>query len=1692
MAQKPLSQQMRFDPWNNALVWIMVNPPDGTWTKGYVKRRIQKELGLVAEFSVEITVEGKKKVVEITTVSNDKYNLEYEWVKRCDKDLVHSAAQTKDLTSLSYLNEPEILESLYTRFFNKQIYTCTGPILIAMNPFELFPIYSPGTMEEYRRAGSAGIQQTMPPHAFQIADVAYHKMFVEKFDSDTRENQVILVNGESGAGKTESTKHILRYLSTLSHHVSTSLQFESVSNDIENQIVDSNPIMESFGNAKTLRNNNSSRFGKFIELMYAEEGFIEGAVIRTYLLETVRIVRQSHGERNYHIFYELHAGLPKQLKVRWGLDGLEYFRYTNQSGEMKRRDNESDEDNYKQLRRAMSTLNIENNIQEGVLQMVAGIMHLGNISFIESSAVGEDSAQFSEESDDAVDFVNQLLGIHSKNLLNAIGRRSVVIAGNNILKTLNVAEAEYARDNFAKTIYELVFKWIVGKINTALQGRTEESPASLIGVLDIFGFEFFKQNSFEQLCINYTNEKLQDHFNFAIFKSEQEIYLKEGLNWTFVDYPDNSARLDLLENKSYGIFAQINEQLKLPKSSDERLANTLYQKCLSSEFFTATKAEQVRGEFTIKHFACSVTYQSTGLLDKNRSDISKELSDCLQSSSNDLLKSMALSDVTMRRRSGGGSGIKNSLNPNAVVSGSKKSTTVASQLSSQLNELMTKIRSMRSHFIRCIKPNGELKPRILDKQMTMSQLRCGGVLGAVKVFQAGFPNRIAFEVFVAKYSSFNIVSGFNPLTKGLINAIEEARTTGDYKKYRFAAARILETIRMCDMILGLIEGPAHVPTDVNITLGMQMGRTVVFMRAAVYNYLGQLHQKIYDLAAHRIQIFWKVRRIVKKSKVCRSRAGRVACQIAMRKFADHKRLYAIRVTVATILIQRRARVLLFVLRKRKLIRMCIRLQTWIRKCLAMLWLKRTKNMFVRRIQTLWHVYKYRQLRRTLNTVVVVIQATYRGFITRLRLYRQHRMVFGIIRLQAYIRMFLVQRRAGKRRAQMARRKKFESTNSSRDLDGPIAAGVDSRAEALHHLRTQQSVSMVEIAESYTKQKDPKDGSPWRSKDKHKYNGVEGPGARLRGSNGSNRRSAGLFHAEKTDRNQVDVDSYEDGDTEMDSPGNRPSRRRSNDRKGSMPTGLSLGTRHSSGNQEQLEDDEDDNDDDNEEEEEDQAFLATTNLRQNIIDSRRTKKVVTSTESDEVASRYAKELALFQVQMKTLEQKVIELEEEKQKLHAQISTSTATTTTSHTVTSTSSKDVYDMDESSSARSSRSTSPMNATYVQQSGAASRPHHTHHSSVSTKSVSSTSSSRHHRADHTDGSIADDRTFITRSESSDGSDLSGPSTESFDIDRKRIADLLESVERLQKENINLKNMLEEESHSNKPSANRTAHTRHTTTGANPAAGVTQQTSSQWVKKFSDKHKKHYWKNKIDGRTSWTLPTEDTSSLTKQENTVPLPIPPINRSPQTPIVSGGMKVVVATESEEKPLQPPHPLVGILRKGSSKGGMATNDEGETPTNPNRIHFRRQMSGTPERDIHDRLNVLKAEKEITSIKAAMTSVRSPRDKLLSGWPVTKHGKFHFPKPRLLLVDQREGTLQWRKFSEGSPITALDGEVPLIAISRVIKGKQSSILGKLRGVEESKCLSIHVSNTQQTLDLELPSEEDRDALSIALLQILKSVA
>lgn len=631
-----MSRSLGHDPWKDAVVWFAPST-DTRWTAGIVRRN-HESLSRSNErvFLIEAVDGGhdNSPLVEVTTSAVDSFGLEYQLVKKRDAKVDASGAVT-DMTALSFLNEPEMIQCLKQRYAAKHIYTNIGPILVAVNPFEQLhkDVYSADTIEKYALADSTESRR-LGPHVFQISNNAYNRMFIDKYDPDKRENQSILVNGESGAGKTESTKQVLKFLASNSAAVAASLDDTDITVDVEKVITAINPITESFGNAKTSRNNNSSRFGKFIELEYAADGYIASSHIQTYLLETVRVTSQLKGERNYHIFYELFAGMSEEQRTEWGCVSLLDFRLVNQSGEYNRYDGESDYENFSRLVNAFQTIDMTVPVMEEIFKTVIGVLHIGNLAFEASSNVGADSADFKPDCRVHVDHACRLLGIPEARLNDAFSSRCIKVAGNLIKKQLNAEMATAARDVVVKTTYELMFKSIMLEVNQSLQFTEEDvDRVSFIGVLDIFGFEFFEHNSFEQLCINYANEKLQDHFNYAIFQSEKEVYEEEGVKWNFTDYPDNAERLELFEHKSTGLFLLCDEQLKIPKPSDDKLVQSFYAKCALYKHFTASKGNKGKMEFVINHFACDVKYKATGFVDKNRNEIAQEIFDCYQNSS---------------------------------------------------------------------------------------------------------------------------------------------------------------------------------------------------------------------------------------------------------------------------------------------------------------------------------------------------------------------------------------------------------------------------------------------------------------------------------------------------------------------------------------------------------------------------------------------------------------------------------------------------------------------------------------------------------------------------------------------------------------------------------------------------------------------------------------------------------------------------------------------------------------------------------------------------------------------------------------------------------------------------------------------------------------------------------------------------
>ncbi|XP_039848782.1 myosin-17-like isoform X12 [Panicum virgatum] len=677
-----------------------------------------------------------------------------------------------DMTRLSYLHEPGVLDNLAVRYAKNIIYTYTGNILIAINPFQRLPnLVDARTMEKYKGANLGDLD----PHVFAIADVSYRQMINEG------KSNSILVSGESGAGKTETTKLLMRYLAFLGGRSGTGER------TVEQQVLESNPVLEAFGNAKTVRNNNSSRFGKFVEIQFDKSGKISGAAIRTYLLERSRVCQINSPERNYHCFYFLCAAPSEDLK-KYKLGDPSSFHYLNQSTCIKV-DGINDAEEYLATRNAMDTVGITEQEQEAIFRVVAAVLHLGNINFakgreVDSSVIKDEKSRFH------LNTAGELLMCDCGKLENALINREINTPEGVITTTVGPSSATISRDGLAKQIYSRLFDWLVNRINASI-GQDPNSN-KLIGVLDIYGFESFKTNSFEQLCINFTNEKLQQHFNQNVFKMEQEEYTREQINWSYIEFVDNQDVLDLIEKKPGGIIALLDEACMFPKSTHETLSQKLYEKFKNHKRFTKPKLS--RTAFTIQHYAGDVTYQSDQFLDKNKDYVVAEHQELLNASKCPFVSGLF---------------------PPATEENTKSSkSSIATRFKMQLHELMETLSSTDPHYIRCIKPNSVLKPAVFENTNVLQQLRCSGVLEAIRISCAGYPTRKLFHDFLHRFR---------------VLAPEILKEKNDEK---VACQKILDKIGL---------------------QGYQIGRTKVFLRAGQMAELDARRTEMRNNAARGVQ-----------------------------------------------------------------------------------------------------------------------------------------------------------------------------------------------------------------------------------------------------------------------------------------------------------------------------------------------------------------------------------------------------------------------------------------------------------------------------------------------------------------------------------------------------------------------------------------------------------------------------------------------------------------------------------------------------------------------------------------------------------------------------------------------------------------------------------------------------------------------
>ncbi|XP_071343628.1 unconventional myosin-Va [Trachinotus anak] len=628
-----------------------------------------------------------------------------------------------DLTALSFLHEPAVLHNLRVRFLDySSIYTYCGIVLVAINPYDQLPIYGEEVIDAYSGQDMAD----MEPHIFSVAEEAYRTMTREE------KNQSIIISGESGSGKTVSAKFTMRYFAA----VGGAAQQTSV----EERVLASNPIMESIGNAKTTRNDNSSRFGKYIEIGFGRKGDIIGANMRTYLLEKSRVVFQASAERNYHIFYQLCASreLPEMRSLK--LDAPEHFRYTNQGGEM-RIPGTDDVSDLERTRNAFTILGVQPDQQMELFRILSALLHLGNVN-IQASGRSSDRG-YIDADDRSLAVFSKLLGVEGPQIAHWLCHRRLAVGGEMLSKPMSGQQAVEARDALAKHIYGQLFTWTVQRLNSAL--RTQRGQVkSFIGVLDIYGFETFERNSFEQFCINYANEKLQQQFNRHVFHLEQEEYVREELAWSRIEFSDNQQCISLIEGQ-LGLFDLLDEECRMPKGSDESWVQKLYNQHLTSKRHPHfQKPRMSNSAFVILHFADTVQYECDGFLDKNRDTVFEELINILKASQSELVAELFQQQESV------------SAVANGSVRSGKRATrehklTVGFQFRQSLQMLMDTLNSTTPHYVRCIKPNNLKEPFMFDPKRTVQQLRACGVLETIRISAAGYPSRWTYEEFFSRY-----------------------------------------------------------------------------------------------------------------------------------------------------------------------------------------------------------------------------------------------------------------------------------------------------------------------------------------------------------------------------------------------------------------------------------------------------------------------------------------------------------------------------------------------------------------------------------------------------------------------------------------------------------------------------------------------------------------------------------------------------------------------------------------------------------------------------------------------------------------------------------------------------------------------------------------------------------------------------
>nr|XP_006117956.1 unconventional myosin-Ib isoform X4 [Pelodiscus sinensis] len=627
-----------------------------------------------------------------------------------------------DMVLLEPLNEDSFINNLKKRFDHSEIYTYIGSVVVSINPYRALPIYSPEKVEEYRNRNF----YELSPHIFALSDEAYRSL------RDQDKDQCILITGESGAGKTEASKLVMSYVAAVCGK-------GAEVNQVKEQLLQSNPVLEAFGNAKTVRNDNSSRFGKYMDIEFDFKGDPLGGVISNYLLEKSRVVKQPRGERNFHIFYQLLSGASEDLLNTLKLE-RDFSRYNYLSLDSARVNGVDDAVNFRTVRNAMQIVGFMEHETQSILEIVAAVLKLGNIEFKPESRVnGLDESKIKDKNE--LKEICELTGIDQSVLERAFSFRTVEAKQEKVSTTLNVAQAYYARDALAKNLYSRLFSWLVTRINESIKAQTKVRK-KVMGVLDIYGFEIFEDNSFEQFIINYCNEKLQQIFIELTLKEEQEEYIREGIEWTHIEYFNNAIICDLIENNQTGILAMLDEECLRPGTvTDDTFLEKLNQVCATHQHFESRMSKCSRflndtslphSCFRIQHYAGKVMYQVEGFVDKNNDLLYRDLSQAMWKANHSLIKALFPEG-----------------NPAKI--NLKRPPTAGSQFKASVATLMKNLQTKNPNYIRCIKPNDKKAAHIFNEALVCHQVRYLGLLENVRVRRAGYAFRQPYELCLERY-----------------------------------------------------------------------------------------------------------------------------------------------------------------------------------------------------------------------------------------------------------------------------------------------------------------------------------------------------------------------------------------------------------------------------------------------------------------------------------------------------------------------------------------------------------------------------------------------------------------------------------------------------------------------------------------------------------------------------------------------------------------------------------------------------------------------------------------------------------------------------------------------------------------------------------------------------------------------------